>query len=83
MIGAVPEPALFTARFDDYVDDVRDRPLLLDHILVSPSLRHKITDQGIAHDIFESEVDGDGAQRIERPSDHRPVWVDLEPNFWS
>ena len=73
----VPVPSQFTSRFDDYVDDIADRPLLLDHILVSPSLKDDVTDAGIAHNEHESEIDGSGSNRIERPSDHRPVWIEL------
>lgn len=81
IIKSVPEPSLFTARFDDFVDDIEDRPLLLDHMLVSPALKNHVIDSGIAHAEFESEVDGTSVQRIERPSDHRPVWVEIDNNF--
>jgi hypothetical protein len=37
-IDRVPEDERFTAIFDDFVDDISDRPILLDHILVSPAL---------------------------------------------
>ena len=39
----VPAPALFTARFDDFVDNIQDRPLLLDHFAVSPALHPDVT----------------------------------------
>lgn len=77
LIGRVEEPALFTARFDDYVDDVKDRPLLLDHFVVSPALIPYIQDAGIAHDVFEAELEGNGSHRRDRASDHRPVWMEL------
>lgn len=75
LIERVSTAMLFTARFDDYVDDVKDRPLLLDHILVSPSLRAYVEDAAIAHAEFDAETEGDGGSRQKRPSDHRPVWV--------
>ncbi|SIO43104.1 Endonuclease/Exonuclease/phosphatase family protein [Rhodovulum sp. ES.010] len=77
LISGVAPPALFTARFDDFVDEVADRPLLLDHFAVSPALRERVAGAGIAHDPFEAQVEGGGARRSERPSDHRPIWVDL------
>lgn len=71
-------PALqFTARFDDFVDNVRDRPLLLDHFAVSPALAAEVVDAGIAHDAFEDEIDGSGSARVQRASDHRPIWLEI------
>lgn len=81
IIKSVPAPALFTARFDDFVDEVKDRPLLLDHMLVSPALTTHVTDSGIAHGEYESEIVRTGVQRIERPSDHRPVWLEIDNSF--
>lgn len=75
ILSRVTADKLFTSRFDDYVDDVDDRPLLLDHILVSPALSHFVDDAGIEHVIFEEQIDGAGNTRLKRPSDHRPVWV--------
>lgn len=78
LIANVAPAALFTARFDDFIDDVPDRPLLLDHFAVSPGLRSRVKDAGIAHDVFETELEGDGRSRTERASDHRPIWLELE-----
>jgi len=77
LLAHVPAPALFTARFDDFVDEVDDRPLLLDHFAVSPSLTPWVKEAGIAHGIFEAQIDGDGRSRVERPSDHRPITLNL------
>lgn len=77
LVARVQAAALFTARFDDFVDGVADRPLLLDHIVVSPALKDHVRDAGIAHDAWASEVRDDGIARVDRPSDHRPVWVEL------
>ena len=77
LIGRVDTPALFTARFDDFVDDVQDRPLLLDHFVVSPALRDYVLQAGIAHDAFEAELDDMNGPRTARPSDHRPVWAEI------
>lgn len=63
----------FTARFDDYIDGIDDRPLLLDHILVSPSLYWGgLRRARIEHEAFEAELDPAAAGRDARPSDHRP-----------
>lgn len=77
VVRSVASPALFTARFDDFVDNVMDRPLLLDHIIVSPALRDRVESAGIEHDAFEAALTGTGARRVDRPSDHRPVWLEL------
>ena len=66
---------LFTARFDDYVDNVQDRPLLLDHIALSPALNANVIDAKIEHEAFEAEIEGTGDLRWERASDHRPISV--------
>ncbi|MBF9031243.1 endonuclease [Rhodobacterales bacterium HKCCE3408] len=77
LIAHVDTPALFTARFDDYVDEIDDRPLLLDHFALSPALRSWVDAAGIAHQEYEAELQGSGGRRIDRPSDHRPIWVRL------
>lgn len=77
VVERVQSTALFTARFDDFVDDIQDRPLLLDHFAISPGLYADVADAGIAHAEFEAELDGTGVARIQRPSDHRPIWLDL------
>ena len=80
LIERVETPMLFTARFDDYVDGIDDRPLLLDHVLLSPALMPYLEDAGIAHAEFDAEVVGDGEPRENRPSDHRPVWAKISPS---
>lgn len=77
VLERVPSNALFTARFDDFVDDVQDRPLLLDHFAVSPGLYGDVQDAGIAHAEFENELDGSGSARTQRASDHRPIWLEI------
>lgn len=79
MLTLVPPPALFTARFDDFVDNEMNRQLLLDHFIVSPALRSYVADAGIAHDAFEAELAADGdRERSKRPSDHRPIYLTLQ-----
>ena len=77
LLAHVSTPALFTARFDDYVDEIDDRPLLLDHFAVSPALAAWVEHAEIAHDVFEAQIDRTGTARTERPSDHRPIVLEL------
>ena len=77
LLAHVSPAALFTARFDDYVDEVDDRPLLLDHFAVSPSLKNWVESADIGHAAFEAQIDGSGSRRHQRPSDHRPIVLDL------
>ena len=44
------------------------RGLRIDHILVTPSLAEHVRDAGIDYDL----------RGIERPSDHAPVWTELD-----
>lgn len=68
----------FTARFDDFIDNIMDRPLLLDHILLSPTLYWGgLRNARIEHEAFEAAM-GRGRDRDGRPSDHRPQSVTLE-----
>jgi hypothetical protein len=67
---------LWTAIHHDFIDLVPDRRLLLDHILISPSLEKKVIKADIAHEIYNAECAGDPLEsRLNRPSDHRPVYV--------
>jgi hypothetical protein len=69
----------FTSRFDDFIDGIPDRPLLLDHILLSPSLYWgALRNARIEHGAFEAAVTADATERMRRPSDHRPQSADLE-----
>jgi exodeoxyribonuclease-3 len=48
-------------------DDDPKRGLRIDHIMVSSDLSESISDVGIDYD----------SRAMEKPSDHCPVWVDL------
>lgn len=79
LIRNVPLNELYTARFDDFIDNINDRPLLLDHMLISPSLRNRYTNARIAHTEYNNEEDttrpvGD---RDRFPSDHRPIVIEI------
>ncbi len=77
LLAHVPATALFTARFDDFVDDIDDRPLLLDHFGISPALTSWVENAEIGHQAYEAQLTGTGSAREDRPSDHRPIIVEL------
>ncbi len=69
----------WTARFDDYIDGIRDRPLLLDHILLAPSMYWgPFRNARIEHEAFEAQISRSASGRMRAPSDHRPQSVTLE-----
>jgi hypothetical protein len=76
-IKRVPDDRRYTAIFDDFVDDIMNRHLLLDHLLVSPALAPAVTDADIAHPAYDAAIDPNAAGRQARASDHRPVYLDL------
>ena len=69
--------------FEDFVPTVQIRQLLLDHILLSPGLtatngRRRVKNSGaVRHAEYDAHVVKKGTRRQDRPSDHRPVSVDL------
>ena len=67
----------FTAIFDDFIDDIDDRKILLDHILLSPGIYWDLIDGRVEHDAFDAEIDhaADAGSRQRLPSDHRPQSV--------
>lgn len=79
LIGNIPSDQLFTARFDDFIDNINERPLLLDHVLVSPSLRDRYANSRIAHAEYGAQEDTTrpAGDRDRLPSDHRPVVMEL------
>ncbi|MEP3630550.1 MAG: endonuclease/exonuclease/phosphatase family protein [Hyphomicrobiales bacterium] len=76
-----PDRALaYSAEFRDPTQDGKKVKTLLDHIMVSTSIRHgkapfkiRAKDGLIEHDLFEKHVKNSGNKRNERPSDHVPV----------
>jgi endonuclease/exonuclease/phosphatase family metal-dependent hydrolase len=74
----------YTAVFEDFVPTPEVKRLLLDHILLSPGLSradalHRVPGSGaVRHAEYDHQVVDAGARRQDRPSDHRPVTVDLE-----
>lgn len=73
----------YTAVFNDFVERDPDKHLLLDHILLSPGLlvpdglRHVPGSGRIHHAEWQANVVNGGKKRDERPTDHRPVSVEL------
>ena len=74
----------YTAVFEDFVPTPEVKRLLLDHILLSPGLTRrgaplrKVARSGaVRHAEYDANVTNNGARRQDRPSDHRPVTVDL------
>jgi endonuclease/exonuclease/phosphatase family metal-dependent hydrolase len=80
----VPRAKRFTAVFDDFVENVKKKKLLLDHILMSPALAgptglRKVPNSGaIHHAEYNAQIKNAGKKREDRPSDHRPVSVELQ-----
>jgi hypothetical protein len=73
-----PRPA--SAFFDDFVEGVQNKPLLLDHIGLSPELSRWLDSARIANTEFDAEVQlGAQHERERLPSDHRPVFAVLIP----
>jgi len=73
----VPEHQRYTAIFDDFIDDIPGRHVLLNHILISPALSSRIEDSGIAHQEYNAGTDNNASGRQKYVSDHRPVYIDL------
>jgi endonuclease/exonuclease/phosphatase family metal-dependent hydrolase len=67
----------FTAVFDDFIDEIENRRILLDHILCSPGIYWDVTDGQVEHDVFDAQIDhtADSSTRQHLPSDHRPQSV--------
>ena len=81
----VPEADRYTAVFDDFVENTKNKKLLLDHILTSPNLYtaktglRRVANSGkVHHTEYQAQVVSGGKKRENRPSDHRPVSVQLQ-----
>jgi len=78
----VPENERYTAVFDDFVEGINAKRVLLDHILLSPGLTtgglRKVPESGTVYQSeYAAQIVNGGAHREDRPSDHRPVGVRL------
>ena len=73
-----PRPA--TAFFDDFVEEVQNKPLLLDHIGLSPELSRWLGSARVANAEFDVQTQPGAQNKRERlPSDHRPLLAVLTP----
>jgi hypothetical protein len=69
-----------SAFFDDFIEGIQNKPLLLDHIGLSPELSTWLDSARIANTEFDAEVQLGAPHERERfPSDHRPVFAVLTP----
>jgi endonuclease/exonuclease/phosphatase family metal-dependent hydrolase len=75
-LSTVADDLRYTAIFDDFIDEIPNRPLVLDHIILSPVFAANINGD-IAHAAYNAAVDSNAAGRQQHPSDHRPVLVDI------
>jgi hypothetical protein len=66
----------YTVIFDDFVENEPNKKTLLDRILISPSCTNYLYDSRVEHIAYDSQVT-DPESREGRPSDHRPVSIDL------
>lgn len=85
-VHRMPQKQRYTAIFDDFVTGEQGRLLVLDHILVSPSLKSgggspiSLLNGGVAHEAFDRAVDPDApTARTRYPSDHRPAYAVFGP----
>jgi len=69
---------LFTTVFDDYVDKIKNKRCLLDHIFISNNLDSICDYCGIVHDLWNQFSNNDSPERKDRLSDHRPIFTDFQ-----
>ena len=69
----------YSCIFDDYVDKIKDKKVMLDHIFVSGSLRPVTIQAAFAHELWEKySLSHNGyTDRQNYLSDHRPVFADF------
>ena len=83
-VDLVPKDLNFTAEFDDFINQIKGRKVLLDHIFVSASLfwdkkGNRNADGTIEHNAFNGQIDNNAphCSRRRLPSDHRPQSVTI------
>ena len=67
----------FTAIFDDFVENIENKKLLLDRILISPKLLEALIESKVEYEAYNENTE-DSNRREGRPSDHRPVTVTID-----
>lgn len=79
----MPAEKRYTAVFEDFVPEPEVKHLLLDHVMLSPGLTGTgplVMSEGsgaVYHAEFDDHVVKGGEKRNDRPTDHRPVGVEL------
>jgi exonuclease III len=71
---------LYSVVFNDFVERISDKKVLLDHIFISNKLDSCIVNVGIAHDVawkYNSSSATTESGRDARVSDHVPVFGDF------
>lgn len=76
-IDVVQPAERYSVEFYDFVEGMQKK-LLLDHIALSPALANAVASSGILHNEYNAAIDPNATtDRQKRPSDHRPVYVDI------
>ena len=70
-----------TAYFDDFIENIKNKALMLDHVGLSPTLANwRISEARVAHAEFNKQEKPRAANERERlPSDHRPILLEIKP----
>jgi hypothetical protein len=77
-LETTPDAERYTAIFRDFIDDIPQRKVLLDHFLCSPALSPQVQNAGIAHQEWTAETDDNVEEgRQKYVSDHRPIFINL------
>jgi len=72
----LPEELLYSCVFDDFIDKVKNKRCLVDHVFTTPTLDRLVSHCGVMHDLW-GRHSVETADRFERLSDHRPVYCDF------
>lgn len=71
----------YSCIFDDYIDNIKGKKVMLDHIFVSEILQSITIQAAFAHNVWKKYAVGDIENgyhpRQEYLSDHRPVFADF------
>jgi len=67
----------FSAIFNDFVEGIPEKKVLLDRILVSPSLYPSVVGCNVEYQKYDSLVENEH-RRDGRPTDHRPITLNID-----
>lgn len=69
-----------SAFFDDFIENIQNKPLLIDHIGLSQEFSRWHIDARVANTEFDAQKNTTTSNERERlPSDHRPLFAELIP----